>query len=173
MTPRKNPQSPDAASPRGTGAPCDLPAPAAAQGDRLPSPSHPRAVAGGPKAPGAAGWGSFAAPGSSPLAAAMSEDELERRMRRILRDLPGILAYHTRDSRKSPGGFPDWCFCAASGVLFRELKRQGKKPTPAQDEWLAALARAGQDAGVWRPSDLLDGTIARELAALAGLVSER
>jgi hypothetical protein len=100
----------------------------------------------------------------------MSEAELEAGMRRILKDLPQVLAYHTHDSRRSGAGFPDWCFCGPGGVLFRELKRQGKKPTPAQDEWLCALTDAGQDAGVWRPDSLLDGTIALELAAIAGVV---
>jgi hypothetical protein len=99
----------------------------------------------------------------------MSEDDLERGMRRILKDLPDVLAYHTRDSRKSASGFPDWCLCGPDGVLFRELKRQGKKPTRAQDEWLSALTEAGQDADVWEPADLLSGRIARELAAISGL----
>jgi hypothetical protein len=99
----------------------------------------------------------------------MSENELEQHIRRILADLPGVLAYHTHDSRHSASGYPDWCFCGPRGVLFRELKREGKKPTPAQAEWLRALLAAGQDACVWRPSDLLEGRIARRLAALAGL----
>jgi hypothetical protein len=100
----------------------------------------------------------------------MSEAELEGGMRRLLRDLPGVLWYHTHDSRRSPSGFPDLVLAGPGGVLFRELKRQGKKPTAAQDEWLCALTDAGQDAGVWRPDSLLDGTIALELAAIAGVV---
>lgn len=110
-----------------------------------------------------------AGPGTSPLAAAMSENELEQHLRRILADLPSVLAYHTHDSRHSPSGYPDWTFCGPAGVLFRELKREIKKPTPAQAAWLSALRLARQDAGVWRPSDLLSGRVARELAALAGL----
>jgi hypothetical protein len=107
------------------------------------------------------------------VADAMSENELEQHMRRILADLPGVLAYHTHDSRHSASGYPDWTLVGPRGVLFRELKRQAKKPTPQQAGWLVALKRAGQDAGVWRPAQLLDGTIGRELAALAGLVSAR
>jgi hypothetical protein len=112
-------------------------------------------------------------PGHQLAAAAMSEDHLERAMRRILKDLPTVLAYHPRDSRRSASGWPDWCLVGPGGVLFRELKTVKGKVTPAQDEWLCALTDAGQDAGVWRPDSLLDGTIALELAAIAGVVVRR
>jgi VRR-NUC domain len=100
----------------------------------------------------------------------MTESELDEHIRRIVADLPSVKRYHTFDSRKSPSGFPDLVLVGPRGVLFRELKRQAKKPTPAQAEWLAALCRAGADAAVWRPSDLLSERIGRELAAIAGLV---
>jgi hypothetical protein len=102
------------------------------------------------------------------LAAAMSEGELERKVRGICRDL-GLLAYHTHDSRRSPEGYPDWTFCGPRGVMWRELKRENGGVTAAQKTWLAALVAAGQDACIWRPSDLLSGRIARKLAALAGI----
>lgn len=107
--------------------------------------------------------------GSSPIAAAMSEGELENCIRRILKDLPQILWYHTHDSRRSPSGFPDLVCVGPRGVLYRELKRQNGKLTKAQEAWLAALTAAGQDAGVWRPDSLLSCRIARQLAALAGM----
>ncbi len=61
----------------------------------------------------------------------------------------------------------------AGGVLVRELKREGKNPTREQQQWLDFLAAAGIDAGVWRPSDLVSGRIARELAVVAGLAVAR
>jgi hypothetical protein len=100
-------------------------------------------------------------------AAAMSEKALESGVRRILADLPGVLAYHTHDSRRSHAGFPDWVLAGRGGVLWRELKRENGRLADAQAEWLGMLAECREDAGVWRPSDLLDGTVARELAALA------
>lgn len=106
------------------------------------------------------------------LARAMPErgrGGLDEQVRAILAGLPSLLGYHTWDSRRSPEGFPDWVFCGPRGVLYRELKRQGKDPEPRQQDWLDALSAAGQDAGVWRPADLLDGTVARELAVLAGM----
>jgi hypothetical protein len=100
-------------------------------------------------------------------AAAMSEAALETAVRAILRDLPGLLWYHTRDSRRSPHGFPDLVIAGPRSVLWRELKRQDGRLRPQQEWWLHALAEARQDAAVWRPSDLLSGNIGRELAACA------
>ena len=54
-------------------------------------------------------------------------------------------------------------------LMFRELKRQDGKLTRDQVTWLEALKAAGQDVDTWRPSDLLSGRIATELAALAGI----
>lgn len=90
------------------------------------------------------------------LAKAMSEDDLMGHIARLCRDL-GLLAYHTHDSRRSRAGFPDWAIVGPGGLLFRECKDEARKPTLEQEKWLAALRAAGQDAGLWRPSDLLAG----------------
>jgi len=107
----------------------------------------------------------------------MSEAELDSGVRRILGDLKKrgrpVLAYHPWSSKHSAGGFPDWCLCGPGGVAWRELKRAGEEPRPDQAEWLDALTAAGMSAGVWYPESLLDGTIARELAALAGMGGRR
>jgi hypothetical protein len=100
------------------------------------------------------------------VAAAMSEAEVERAVAGMVKQL-ALFGYHTRDSRRSAAGFPDWTICGPGGVIFRELKREGKHPTGAQLAWLDALTAAGVDAGVWCPSDLLAGRIARELARLS------
>ena len=105
------------------------------------------------------------------LAAAMSEDRgrnsLDWHVRKLMKDL-GLLGYHTKDSRGSREGYPDWTI-VGSRTLFRELKREGKNPTAAQQVWLDALTAAGEDADVWRPSDLYSGRIARELVAISEL----
>ena len=178
MTARKTPKPTVAYPPEAPCGPCTEPRPPSwpdVQGNRRP-PSlslGEQATAGdGPKTPEArVGGEPSRASGHHALALAMSENELERGMRRILADLPQVLAYHTHDSRRSGAGFPDWCLVGPGGVMFRELKRQRQQPTPAQDEWLCTLTEAGADAEVWRPSQLLDGTIGHELAAIAGLVS--
>lgn len=103
-------------------------------------------------------------------APSMSEAELDRAIWRIVLDLApwGLLGYHTRDSRRSAPGFPDWVFTGRRGVMFRESKTAKGKLSPEQQTWLAGLKTAGADMDVWRPDDLRQGRIARELADLAG-----
>jgi len=64
----------------------------------------------------------------------------------------GWVWYHTHDSRRSPAGFPDLVL-VRDRVLFREVKAEKGRLSPAQVEWHDRLQRAGADVGVWRPSD--------------------
>lgn len=86
-----------------------------------------------------------------------------------------LLWQHNSDSRRAHRGWPDWVIGrrvppgVPGAVLVWELKREGEDPTREQREWLDALAAAGINAGVRRPSDYCSGRMARELAALAGL----
>jgi hypothetical protein len=106
-------------------------------------------------------------------AAAMLEKDLQESVREMAMKL-GYLVYHTHDSRRSEPGYPDLTIVGHGRLLVRELKRQSDRlgrVTPKQREWLAALADAGVDAGVWRPADLLSGQILDELkgAAVTGV----
>lgn len=116
------------------------------------------------------------------LANAMSEAELQVKITSGTSREPGICAqlglkwFHVHDSRRSFSGWPDLVIARRhvhgyddGAVIFRELKCEDGKVTPPQEEWLEALQWGGCNTGVWRPSDLLSGRIARELAALAGL----
>lgn len=134
-------------------------------------------VHGVPGRPQGRGGAAHTSPAASPLglqkaAAAMSEDALEQAMLRIVWDLRKmsrrILAYHPwkEHTRRAAEGWPDWVLLGDGGLLFRELKRQKESPAKAQQEWLDMLQVAGVDADVWRPSDLLSGRIAQELAAI-------
>lgn len=109
--------------------------------------------------------------GSKAIAAAMTEDRgpdsLDAHVRKLIKDL-SLRAYHTHDSRRSPSGFPDWVI-TGKRTIYRELKREGKDPTGAQQDWLDALAAALDDAAVWRPSDLLSGRIQAELVDISWL----
>lgn len=112
--------------------------------------------------------------GRALLAAKMPENggigSLDHTLRKMLDDdFPQLLRQHNSDSRRAHSGWPDWVIGGKGGVLVRELKREGEKPTAVQQAWLDLLAAAGFNAGVWRPTDYYDGTIARELAAIAGL----
>lgn len=62
--------------------------------------------------------------------------------------------YHTRDSRRSPSGFPDLVLVKPGRrVIFAELKTETGKETQHQAEWRNDLLAAGSIACLWRPSD--------------------
>lgn len=66
--------------------------------------------------------------------------------------LGGWRVYHTYNSKRSVKGFPDLVLVRDS-TIFAELKTNAGKVGAEQEEWLAALARAGQEVYVWRPGD--------------------
>jgi hypothetical protein len=78
----------------------------------------------------------------------------------------GWFVYHTHDSRRSQPGFPDLVLVHrdTGRVLFRELKTDKGKLTPAQREWLGYLS-IQHDAGVWRPADWTSGAVLAALRA--------
>lgn len=63
-------------------------------------------------------------------------------------------------------GYPDLTIVGPGGFMWRELKDDGKYPTPEQKAWLADLTAAGADADVWKPKDLISGRIKAELTAI-------
>ena len=63
----------------------------------------------------------------------------------------GWLVYHTYDSRRCEPGFPDLVL-VREVVLYRELKSEKGRVTPAQRKWGDALLTAGQDFKIWRPA---------------------
>ena len=50
-------------------------------------------------------------------------------------------------------GFPDLILVRGDRLLAAELKTESGTLTPAQSEWLEALAAAGMETFVWRPDD--------------------
>lgn len=96
------------------------------------------------------------------LDGAVTEAELQANVLELA-DRRGWLSYHTHDSRRSAAGFPDLALVRGDRLVFAELKREGRYPTPAQRTWLAALGQvAGVESYLWRPSRWSD--IARVLA---------
>ena len=96
------------------------------------------------------------------MARTISEKDLQEQVRQMAVTL-GWLYYHTHNSRHSPEGFPDCVLVKGERLVIAELKRWDKNPTPAQYEWLNALGKVSKEVFVWRPQDLLDGTIANVL----------
>ncbi|WP_041574508.1 VRR-NUC domain-containing protein [Cellulomonas gilvus] len=94
----------------------------------------------------------------------MTEKALQAHVLTLARTT-GWLVYHTHDSRRSQPGFPDLVLVHArrATVLYRELKTETGRIRPEQRQWLTALAEAGADAAVWRPSDWLGDRVAAEL----------
>ena len=94
----------------------------------------------------------------------MSEASLQRRILGLAREL-GWKAYHTHDSRRSQPGWPDLALVSPTRrrFLVAELKTERGRVSPDQTRWLTWLARAGVETHVWRPADLLDGSIIRAL----------
>lgn len=84
----------------------------------------------------------------------------------------GLFCYHVPDSRRLKGmaGFPDcWILNMRTGrVLYAELKSQSGQQTGEQKAVMYALQAGKHDYVLWRPSDLLDGTLGATLCALAG-----
>lgn len=66
----------------------------------------------------------------------------------------GWITYHTHDSRRSEGGFPDLVLTDGTSLLMYELKTNTGKPTMEQERWLSLLTRTGKvECGIWRPRD--------------------
>ncbi len=101
----------------------------------------------------------------------MTERELQEAVARMCRDL-GLFHKHDPDSRwNRDSGWPDsFIMNQRTGrVMFRELKTQSGTLSREQKIMGYALSAGGHDWRVWRPADLLDGTVAAQLCALAGV----
>ena len=85
---------------------------------------------------------------------AMSEAQFQAQVMALAKQQGWAHIYHTHDSRRSQAGYPDLHMLRGERSLFAELKRMGRKPTPAQDSWLSALREAGHEAYSWRPCDM-------------------
>ena len=66
--------------------------------------------------------------------------------------LSGWAVWHDTDSRRNLAGLPD-LELVRDRLVKAELKRQTGNPTPGQERYLLALARAGVETYLWRPSD--------------------
>ena len=94
----------------------------------------------------------------------MLENEFQKQVIEVAKYL-GWKVFHDYDSRRNESGFPDLVLIhpKRGRLLFRELKKADGRVRPEQKDWLLWLSNAGEDAGVWRPSDMDSGRIQREL----------
>jgi hypothetical protein len=103
-----------------------------------------------------------------PRATAMTEAELQEHVRQLCAGLH-LFHYHPHNSRRSAPGWPDSVIIGRGGILYRELKTEHGSLSPEQRHVGDLLTRAGGNWRIWRPRDLLDGTIGRELASVAAI----
>lgn len=96
------------------------------------------------------------------MARTMLEADLQSQVIAIAKTF-GWLCFHPRNMLGSEAGWPDLTMVRNGRLIFAELKREAGKTTPAQDKWLAELKTTGADTFLWRPSDLIDGTIPQVL----------
>jgi hypothetical protein len=104
---------------------------------------------------------------SSPYS--ISEEQFQQQVKELAQLLGYDLIYHNPDSRRMQAGFPDLVLISTSrgAVLFRELKTKTGRVRPEQIKCLTTMQAAGLNAGVWRPEDLHNKHIERDLRGLA------
>lgn len=72
--------------------------------------------------------------------------------------------WHDKDSRLNNSGLPDLILIRPPRLIFAELKRQRAHLRPAQKVCLQLLRQIPCiEVNVWRPIDLLNGTIDAEM----------
>lgn len=95
----------------------------------------------------------------------LSEDQFQQQVIDLAKLHGYTLIYHTHDSRRSQPGFPDLVLVneQRGRALFRELKTETGRVSPAQFAWVSGMLMAKLDVGVWRPSDMRSGRIVKDL----------
>lgn len=106
----------------------------------------------------------------------MSEDDLKGTVIEMCQAL-GLLVAHFRPAKTDKGwrtpvegdgkGFPDCVIAGPGGVIFAELKADGKHPDAQQRRWITTLGAAGADIRIWQPKHLHIGGIEYALKRLA------
>lgn len=103
----------------------------------------------------------------------MPEVALQGHVQTLARDL-GWRYFHPADNRPTGprqvtqrivAGYPDLTMLNVrqNRLIVAELKAQKGRLSDAQRDWLADFTALGIETFVWRPSDLIDGTIASVL----------
>ena len=104
--------------------------------------------------------------GQLAVAKVMTEAKLQATVHQLCKNLK-LYHFHPYNMQRSEAGWPDSVIIGPGGILYRELKSQFGRPTREQTDVGYRLTAVGADFAIWRPMDLLDGTIARQLAELA------
>jgi len=87
----------------------------------------------------------------------------------------GWKVYRTWLPIHSPAGFPDLILVRGPEMLCIELKRNGRKPTPAQEDWLNALQHVETvNAFCWKPEhwSLIEAALGRESGEAKAMIEQ-
>lgn len=89
------------------------------------------------------------------------EEDFQNQVLALAGPLGWELTYHTHDSRRSNGGFPDLVMASErrGRVVFLELKAEGEKPPADQIRWAETLTACGQEHHFLWPSDMHNGRV--------------
>lgn len=104
-------------------------------------------------------------PAQKAIAQAMTEQDLLKAVEGLAH-FYGWRTYHTWNSQHSAAGFPDLVLVRHRLVIFAELKSARGRLTRVQREWAALINGLPQEVvlyRLWRPEDLVVGTIDRNL----------
>jgi hypothetical protein len=88
---------------------------------------------------------------ATPLADILEAD-WQKQVEQLAKTL-GWRLWHNYNARRSDFGWPDLALCRER-FLLAELKREKRKLTDPQKDWMRALLSAGVEAYILRPSDL-------------------
>lgn len=99
------------------------------------------------------------------LLRAITEASFQRDVEAVLNRF-GWLYFHAPDNKPNrfghiqniKAGFPDLVAVRYDRVIYAELKREKGVVSEDQQKWHDALKRAGQEAYIWRPSDMTELT---------------
>src|SRR5260370_35736931 len=81
--------------------------------------------------------------------------------------IPSMARTNIGKVAKTAKGWLDLSIGGPGGMLFREIKSRDGEIRAEQQLWLWLHAKAGHNAGIWRPDDWESGRIRAELEAIA------
>lgn len=96
-----------------------------------------------------------------PISLTMAELNLQKHVQAIAK-ANGWKYHHECYSLGSDKGWPDLVL-VRDRVIYVELKKEMGIVSPEQVVWMDALKAAGQEVHVWRPMQLMNGTVERVL----------
>jgi hypothetical protein len=97
----------------------------------------------------------------------ISEAEFRAQVMDLCAELGLTVVYFPDSRRVNVRGWPDLVILGPRGACFAELKNPYRSLSPSQRRMGSLITRAGLAWTFWRPADLADGTIRRQLERIS------